>query len=643
MLTKKEIYIRYAITILAAWAGAYGVSYLFSLKEKDTFSYGIVPILVFVLCFFVWEKWLKQLQTGIKVERRKLLYAAVFVLAVSVSYVMGYQLQSLGMTDGGFKGKSLILLRGACLSMTVFPLVYQLFDMLQRAYDKAQMACEQRSRNPKMIFGVSTLIIFVCWIPVFLAYYPAIMTFDFHRQVGEAARGFIWFNSYQPLAHTLLIWVALQIGNAVGSLETGMACYSIFQMLVLAVALGYVCTMVYRLVKKMWPVVLLVLFFGLFPFVSVLALCVTKDVIFTALFLIFMCLFVERSYFATGKRRMVLDILWVLEGLVMILFRNNALYAIAVFALFFVVMVEKKQKIRALVISLMLVIGGKGALEGIQVALGTTGRGSQVEMFSVPIQQFARVGNIHGEYLNEEDFQKISNLVGWDFWEHYNPPLSDTIKGGVGLYQFPYTWKGNYSGVLKTWAEIGLKYPNEYIDAFLALTCGYWFMDDRTWCEVLGYGVETRMGAIYTYNTVPLDIIPEGIAHVSKFPALEEKLEEIVSGNSFYEWPVLSVLCKPALYVWGLVLALLLALYFKERKKLMIMLLPFIYFGTLLLGPVVQIRYIFTIMVTVPLLLALVFYREDVSAVNNENTDVQHAEDEKHDTEPVESSKVSQA
>lgn len=640
MLNKKQGCIRNVIALLAAWAGAYGVSYLFSLKEGNTFGYGIVPMLVFILCFFMWEKWLKQLQEEAKVERRKLLYAAVFIMAVSITYVMGYQLQSWGMTDGGFKGKALILFRGACLSMTVFPLMYQLFNLLQRAYDKAQKAKEAKSRNPWMIFGFSTLIIFMCWIPVFLAYYPAIMTFDFHRQVGEAARGFEWFNTYQPLAHTFLIWVALQIGNAVGSLETGMACYSIFQMLVLAVALGYVCAMVYRLVKKMWPVVLLVVFLGLFPFVSVLALCVTKDIIFSALFLIFMCLFVERSYFATGKRRMVLDILWVLEGLVMMLFRNNALYAVAVFAIFFVVMTEKKQKMQALILSLALVIGGKGALEGVQAALGVTIEGNKVEMFSLPIQQLARVGNIHGEYLDEDDFIKIDFLVGWDVWEHYNPPLSDTIKGAVST-RIPYTWEGNYLGVLQIWTEIGLKYPNEYIDAFFALTCGYWFMDDRTWCEVLGFGTDTRMGAIYTYNAIPLDIIPEGIDHVSKFPALEEKLEEIVSGNSFYQWPVLSVLCKPALYVWGLIFSLLLALYFKERKKLMILLLPFIYFGTLLLGPVVQIRYIFTIMITVPLLLALVFYRESESTVCDEISNVQNTEDEKHDTMPVESSKMS--
>ena len=136
-------------------------------------------------------------------------------------------------------------------------------------------------------------------------------------------------------------------------------------------------------------------------------------------------------------------------------------------------------------------------------------------------------------------------------------------------------------------------------------------MDDRTWCEVLGYGADTRMGAIYTYNAVPTDVIPEGIAHESKLPGLEEAMEEIVSGNSFYNWPVLSVLFKPALYVWAFAMVLLLAIAFRERKKLMIMLLPLMYFGTLLLGPVVQVRYIFTMVAVLPLLWALFYYKQD--------------------------------
>lgn len=610
MLEKKEIYIRYLISALAALAGAYGVSYLFMLKEGSVFGYGLIPVLVFAYVFLIWERGLKRIREEEKIHRGGLYVALIMSFGISLSYILGYQLEAMDMTALGLKGKAGILVRSFCLMCALFPLIYSLTGFLVKKYKERKASAGLRIKKG-LLFVCVSVILMLCWLPVFLAYYPAIMTFDFHRQAGEAARGFIWFNSYQPLAHTLLIWVAFQIGNAVGSLETGMACYSIFQMLVLAVSMGYVCTLVYRLVKRIWPVVVLTVFFGCFPFIPVLAVCVTKDIIFTALFLIFMCLFVERSYFVTGKKRVVLDVLWVLEGILMILFRNNALYAVAVFALFFVVMSEKKQRIGALLISLALIAGGKGALEGIQAALGTTIRGSQVEMFSVPIQQMARVGYLHGEDMPEDVFMTLDYYVPWPIWHDYNAPLADTVKNYVANFRFNDTWKGNYGGVMKAWVEIGLKYPQEYVDAFLELTAGYWFPDDRTWCEVLGYGADTRMGAIYTYNAVPTDVIPEGIAHVSKLPGLEESLEKIVSGNSFYNWPVLSVFFKPALYVWAFAMVLLLAMAFKERKKMMIMLLPLMYFGTLLLGPVVQVRYIFTMVAVLPLLWALFYYKQD--------------------------------
>lgn len=602
------------IGVLAAFVGTYGLSYILSLNEAFEATYSMLTVFVFLLNCFVWKVLLK----GIEIKKKRLVYAFLLAFLFALSLVMGYQLQAWGITASGVKGKFMIAVRSACLAMMLFPFSYYLFALWEKLMGDREKAEAGKHWKGLPVFLITTAVIFLCWIPVFLAYYPAIMTFDFHRQAGEAARGFIWFNPYQPLAHTFLIWVAFQIGNAVGSLEIGMACYSIFQMLVLAVAFGYSCNLVYRMTRRKWAVVLMTIFFGIFPFISVLSVCVTKDIIFTALFLIFMCLFVERSYFfstASAKKKLVLDIVWVLEGIVMVLFRNNALYALAVFAFFFIIMVEKKQKIRTLVICLALVIGGKGALEGIRFAMGTKVPTNKVEMFSVPIQQFGRVGYYQADSMTDQELAIVSNYVSWKIWPNYNAPLADTLKGEVGAYQFPYTWEGNYVQLFKDWVTIGLKYPNEYIDAFLALTCGYWFMDDRTWCEVLGYGTETRMGAIYTYNSVPTDIIPQGIAHESKLPAMEEALEEIVSGNSFYDWPVLSLLCKPALYVWCMVLAVMLALYFKQKKKLMMLLLPVLYFCTLLLGPVVQIRYIFTILAVIPLLFALLYYKEETTEI----------------------------
>lgn len=297
----------------------------------------------------------------------------------------------------------------------------------------------------------------------------------------------------------------------------------------------------------------------------------------------------------------------------MALFRNNALYAIAFFSIFYLFMGLKKQRVRIIALTLCLLLGGKCAAEGIQLIMGTTIEGNAVEMFSVPIQQFGRLGYLHG-YDLDDDIQIIVDIyVPEEIWADYNPTISDALKGEIGMYTFPHTWEGHYAKLFSDWIKVGLRYPNEYIDAFLALTAGYWSFADRTWAEVLGYGVEERMGALYTYNSTVSDVIPEGIAHESKFPWFEMQLEKIVSGNSFYNWPILSNLFKPAFYCWILFLLFILCIYNYDKKKILTLLIPLTYFATLLLGPVVQVRYILQFILLTPLLIALFVYKSPES------------------------------
>ena len=53
------------------------------------------------------------------------------------------------------------------------------------------------------------------------------------------------------------------------------------------------------------------------------------------------------------------------------------------------------------------------------------------------------------------------------------------------------------------------------------------------------------------------------------------------------------------------------AFYLKEKNKLVVYLFPFIYFLTLLLGPVVNFRYIYPIAVTIPYYFGWLFAKEN--------------------------------
>ncbi|WP_251208821.1 DUF6020 family protein [Acetatifactor aquisgranensis] len=604
----KNVWLRYVMAFL----GTCGVCYLGSIAgmEHASFSIMSVPVMILLTRLLAWtEKQLKETEDKRQLGRR-VKYAAIVSFLFSVTMIAGYQLQSFGMTGLGVRGKALVLLRSASLSVAVFPFANIFFTVVEKIPSGSPLQGQQAGRKAWKVFGISTAAIFLCLIPVWLAYYPAIMSYDFHRQIGEASKGFAWFWPYQPIAHTWVIWLFLQVGYACGNLQTGMACMALFQMLVYSLVTGYACAFLYRILRKRWAVVAGILFFGVFPLNSVLVLCATKDILFGTLFLLFILLMAECFFFSEGKRQAVMAVFLLLEGSLMMQFRNNCIYAVAVFGVLWALAAAKREKLKVILLCVLLVAGGKGTGMAIKAAIGTELEIAKVEMYSVPIQQFARVGYYHGGELDDETWQLLNRYVPQECWEDYYPPISDGIKGIVAVTTFYENWDGHLGQLLTDWIQLGIRYPNEYIDAFLELTRGYWFLDDRSYAECLGYGTEGRLGTIYTHNIAFFDDGSE-IRHESKFPWLEAQLEKIVSGNTYYNWPVISLLFRSAFYLWALLLIWIVFLYRRQKRQAVFCLFPLLYMGTMLLGPVVQMRYVFPIMLSLPVLAGLLMISEE--------------------------------
>ena len=607
MKITKEFWMKYKGMItkaVLAMCGVYGVAYLFSLQPANRIYYSVLNVLLAVGIFSLLQQTEKSLQkiTDKKDRKRRICYVAVISFLFALSMVMGYQLQNQGLTECGVRGKGMILIRACCLGAAAFPFANLLFAGIEQV-KSADLQKMGKGWKPGVLFAITAAIIFLCLIPVWLAYYPIIMSYDFHRQVNEAYQGLAWFYPLQPIAHTWLIWLFLQIGSALGSYQTGMACMAVFQMLLYALVMAYAIAMIWRMSAKKWLVVITTLFFAVFPYNTVLVVCTTKDTLFTILFTLFFLLFLERNYFSSGKKKMILNILLVVEGCLMMQFRNNAVYAVAVFMVLLLILRPKKEKLGILILGICLVVGETGTRNVIHTAIGTQLGVPKIEAYSVPIQQFARVAYYHGEELEKQDpemAELLKKYVDRDKWGRYYAPLADSIKSTVTVA--PYT--DDPKQLLTDWMKVAKRYPNEFLDAFLELTRGYWFWDDFSWAENLGYGTEERYGVLFTYTSSEIGGYGS-IEHESKFPAFEKILEEIVSGNCFNNWPVISIIFHGSFYSWCLFLLMIFCLYRKRLQCFQMSLLLFLYFGTMLLGPVVQVRYLFPVMVILPILTAL--------------------------------------
>ncbi len=604
---KKDNMRKAGVSLSAIYAGC-SLSYLLNLMtDGKGFTQSLLSAFLFAVVFgslFWFGQELEKIEDA-TLRKRRLGYVWLTACLLGLALVLGYQMRMQGMTSVGVKGKLWILLVSVGIGIGLSPFVNLWFALLDKAVGRKTEGAFGRSGR---CFLTSWGVIMLCWIPAFLAYFPAIMSYDFNRQSIEAVLGYLWFNTHHPLIHTFLIRCALKLGEAVGSYQAGMAVFSGVQMLILSAVMAYSCVMTGRLMRKKWPVVVTTLLFGLLPIHPVMGMAMTKDILFAAFFLLLLLLILERKLYrdthaAKGAKMLGLDAAIVAVGIAMILFRNNAVYAFAVFAVFYVWW-SRRERLQILLLCVLILVGGQSAKAAMQKAMNA-GSGSEMEKYSVFIQQMCRVAVNQGGNLSDEDWWTINTYVPCDYWEDYNPTIADSIKGNVTNTAFQ-NWKDDIPGMLGDWFRLGLKYPNDYLDAFLALTSGYWFPDDVSHAEVLGYGEDTEKGLIYTFNASASEVF-DGIENHSYLPGVLENYRRIINGNSYYDWPVLSNLFKPAFYCWLLFLLMLSAGYLKKRQKAVLCMLPFWNLMTLFLGPVVNFRYAYPIIIVIPFLLAWMF------------------------------------
>ena len=96
-----------------------------------------------------------------------------------------------------------------------------------------------------------------------------------------------------------------------------------------------------------------------------------------------------------------------------------------------------------------------------------------IESISIPLQQVGRV-IATGQELTPEQNELIRKIIKTEHVpELYTEYISDNMKELVRTYNPDYL-TSHKSEYLKLWIELGLKYPDTYLDAYIAQTRGYY-------------------------------------------------------------------------------------------------------------------------------------------------------------------------
>lgn len=523
----------------------------------------------------------------------------------------------------GYIGSTLLwtVVLGCLLGFLGTWVVHRLWNRAQTVEDTgkkqaawyARLSAWLQRRSGVQIFFGSLLLLLLAWLPVYLAYYPGICAYDAPVQTGQIMEHYYF--DHHPIVHTLFLQGMLWLGSHIfGSVNAGMAFYTAAQMLLLSGSMAYgMLVLHHRKTAAGWQLAIQLL--GMFfPFHWYMSVSMTKDTVFSAFVLLQLVsladlLWEDRNAWRPGIR----DLLFALGTVGMILFRNNGKYAMIVLLAFTFLTFCFGKKARKLW-GRLLVVCGAAFCVGLFVlsavfSVTHAEQGDRREMLSMPIQQLSRCMIYHGgvsvlaeddNTMDAADKALINDFILDEAYRDYDPGIADPVKRHTNTYVARYR-SGEF---IRIYLDLLTRYPGDMINAALATNAGFLSPFDTTHADV--NRVEGRAGLSYVQTRWEEDTLNDrGIYKDSKWPWLFEQLESWAENNSYLRIPVLKYFFVPGSYLW-LYLALAAVLVIVDRKRFCLPLAIVAgYYGTMLFGPTVQMRYVYPVMLALPYVLAL--------------------------------------
>lgn len=439
------------------------------------------------------------------------------------------------------------------------------------------------------------LLLFLCWLPVLLAFYPGMLNYDFATEYTQHLEG--RYSNIHPLLHSALMNGIITLGEWMASRTWGVLLMSLLQMVCFSLALAYSCVFARRRGVPAWAVAVMMAFYALHPVFSVMSVSMTKDTLFAAAVLVFSLKTWEMietpaSFFANRRT----CAFYVVLGVGSSLLRNNGVFALL---LMFPALLITLRGFRRRVMRLYLFCGlGCAAVMGmLTLALHPESLPS-FQLYSLPAQQLVRAYN--SGTMSEEDQAEIRSWYLNDYGLVIHEHLADSAKGNLDQSLL----QGNGGEFLALWARHAKTYAHEYLEAFLMLNVGSWYPDDLSHSTIYPDVSYNDKGYLQLQE---YDGSEYGIETKSFLPAVRDFYERICRRNRYQRYPLLSPLFCTATPFW--VLLLVCAKLFSRRR---IRMLPAL-LGVLglwlsyLFGPCTLPRYTLPLFCLAPVMLSLAF------------------------------------
>lgn len=574
------------IIICAIVSLGLSVSYdtaLKSLGMNNFTSPGDVIWLIFAISFYIIIQYYRK---NVNTNKRLQIVTTIVSLIIALLFTIG-QMFTDYLLSGDNGSKKLIIY--AIIKFFLYTIINKyLISIAYSFIEKWKIQRKNKKNNlfvyNKKNFIILTIIIFISYIPWFLNYFPGICSPDSLNQMMQII-GVYPFTGHHPITHTAVIWLCLKIGRLISDYNAGIAIYSILQMLCCAMTFAY--TVLYLDKKKVAGLIqfILLLFFMFCPIIGNYSIVMWKDIPFALCILIsttyIVDLFTEDDFSKNKRNYFLLGLFLLLDCL----FRKNGLYCIIL--LFVVMLFIKIENKKIVLISIVMPIIITCLFTWpISTALDIK-PGDDKEAYTVIMQQFAAVRKYHSDKLTAKEKKELDSFfIDQTYIELYYPVFADPVKR---VFSEKYSDEHRIK-MIKTYLKYMLKYPKTTIKAFIAGNYGYYYPN------LVGWEVYNKID-----SAPQLQIKQTPIVRIS----IINKLNELLNNHNI---PIIGVLCSCGLYALLLVFVIGYMMYKKLYKLLPSTILVIGVELTAMLSPVFcERRYVYSVYLVVPLLLALCF------------------------------------
>lgn len=507
---------------------------------------------------------------------------------------------------------ALSILWGACISLLTF-FFFALKDKIaaKRVTTVEQFRAENRmaahfpkeSKVSGKAFYISWAVLLVFYIPIYLAYFPGNCCYDFLPQVGQILYGPL--NDHHPLVHTEILHLFMIIGEKfLGSASAGFGLFCFLQMTFMSWIFSLCIYKTALLTGKRVTLVILTALFALYPFNHYMSISITKDVPFSAGMILAITCLLSMTFTKNAAEKTNDKILLFIAGIMVMLFRNNGRYSWLFFiGICFLVMLfnsgKRKLYFKIMLNAILSFVIGFAILVCVKKVTNAEG-GDKREMFSLPAQQIARAVNYKYDELDADFISEVENLIWPESLYAYRPDISDPVKRNVISWEILHRPKNT----LDIYMTLLKKYPSEYVNAFLELYAGFLSPLDRSHRFINDNGEGLPTGLHYVQTVFYDEAVEKGFWQKPLSEGLHTFFEWYANNDIYIKVPILSLIFVPGTFLWLYLFLAGICVYLKKSNILVPMSIVLGYYITMFLGPTVQLRYLYPIMICVPIFIS---------------------------------------